>query len=27
MPVTPFYRLSWPDGTTFDYSNDEAHLR
>ncbi len=27
MPVTPFYRLSWPDGTQFDYSNDEAHLR
>ena len=27
MPVSPFYRLNWPDGTTFDYSNDEAHLR
>jgi phytoene desaturase len=27
MPVTPFYRLSWPDGTSFDYSNDEAALR
>ena len=27
MPVTPFYRLSWPDGTSFDYSNDEAQLR
>jgi phytoene desaturase len=27
MPVTPFYRLNWPDGTTFDYSNDEAQLR
>lgn len=26
MPVTPFYRLSWPDGTSFDYSNDEEHL-
>ena len=26
MPVTPFYRLSWPDGTSFDYSNDEAAL-
>ncbi len=27
MPVSPFYRLSWPDGTTFDYSNDTAALR
>jgi phytoene desaturase len=27
MPVSPFYRLNWPDGTVFDYSNDEAHLR
>lgn len=28
MPVTPFYRLSWPDGASFDYSNDdEAMLR
>lgn len=27
MPVSPFYRLNWPDGTIFDYSNDEAHLR
>ena len=27
LPVMPFYRLTWPDGTTFDYSNDEAHLR
>ncbi|SFS04104.1 phytoene desaturase [Sphingomonas jatrophae] len=26
-PVTPFYRLNWPDGTNFDYSNDEAGLR
>ncbi len=26
-PVTPFYRLSWPDGTSFDYGNDEAALR
>jgi phytoene desaturase len=25
-PVTPFYRLSWPDGTQFDYSNDDAAL-
>lgn len=25
-PVTPFYRLSWPDGTTFDYTNDDAIL-
>ncbi|OYW46699.1 MAG: phytoene dehydrogenase [Novosphingobium sp. 12-63-9] len=27
MPVSPFYRLNWPDGTNFDYSNDEAALR
>jgi phytoene desaturase len=27
MRVTPFYRLNWPDGTNFDYSNDEAGLR
>jgi phytoene desaturase len=27
VPVSPFYRLSWPDGTTFDYSNDDASLR
>ncbi len=27
MPVMPFYRLNWPDGTNFDYSNDEAMLR
>jgi phytoene desaturase len=27
MPVMPFYRLNWPDGTTFDYSNDDAQLR
>ncbi|MDB5669301.1 MAG: phytoene desaturase [Alphaproteobacteria bacterium] len=26
VPVTPFYRLSWPDGTVFDYSNDQASL-
>lgn len=26
MPVSPFYRLDWPDGSTFDYSNDEAAL-
>ncbi|MEZ5656466.1 MAG: phytoene desaturase [Sphingobium sp.] len=26
-PVSPFYRLNWPDGTNFDYSNDEAALR
>lgn len=25
-PVTPFYRLSWPDGTRFDYSNDDQAL-
>jgi phytoene desaturase len=27
LPVTPFYRLNWADGTVFDYSNDEAGLR
>ena len=26
MPVMPFYRLAWPDGTQFDYSNDEEEL-
>ncbi|WP_245941885.1 phytoene desaturase [Sphingomonas gilva] len=25
-PISPFYRLSWPDGTSFDYSNDDAKL-
>ncbi len=25
-PVYPFYRLNWPDGTEFDYSNDEPSL-
>jgi phytoene desaturase len=27
LPVMPFYRLNWPDGTNFDYSNDEEGLR
>ena len=27
MPVMPFYHLNWPDGSTFNYSNDEADLR
>ena len=27
LPVTPFYRLNWPDGTNFDYSNDLRQLR
>jgi len=27
LPVHPFYRLNWPDGTTFDYSNNEVALR
>ncbi len=27
LPVMPFYRLHWPDGTSFDYSNDEMQLR
>ena len=26
MPVSPFYRLDWPDGSRFDYSNDDAAL-
>jgi len=25
-PVNPFYRLNWIDGTSFDYSNDDAAL-
>ncbi|MBW8784633.1 MAG: phytoene desaturase [Novosphingobium sp.] len=27
MPVRPFWQLSWPDGTSFEISNDEAALR
>ncbi|HEX3953704.1 MAG TPA: phytoene desaturase [Stellaceae bacterium] len=26
MPVSPFYRLLWEDGFTFDYVNDQAEL-
>ena len=26
LPIQPFYRLLWNDGTRFDYSNDEAGL-
>lgn len=26
LPVAPFYRLMWDDGTVFDYSNDEEAL-
>ena len=26
MKVMPFYRLNWPDGTNFNYSNDEDEL-
>ncbi|MBL0419290.1 phytoene desaturase [Ramlibacter sp. AW1] len=26
LPVTPFYRLCWEDGTVFDYANDQAAL-
>ena len=26
MPVSPFYRLLWEDGCTFDYVNDQAEL-
>jgi phytoene desaturase len=27
LPVTPFYRLAWEDGTRFDYSGDPAQMR
>lgn len=27
LPVSPFYRLQWPDGSHFDYGNDEPALR
>ncbi|MDD3799042.1 MAG: phytoene desaturase [Novosphingobium sp.] len=27
MPVSPFYRLNWPDGTNFDRYGDDAALR
>ena len=26
VPVMPFYALDWPDGTRFDYSNDDEQL-
>ena len=26
LPVSPFYRLLWPDGARFDYVNDQAGL-
>jgi len=26
LPVAPFYRLLWEDGSVFDYSNDDAEL-
>ena len=26
LPVSPFYRLSWPDGSTFDYVDDDEWL-
>jgi phytoene desaturase len=26
LPVNPFYRLFWPDGFTFDYSDDRAAI-
>ncbi|HEY4184470.1 MAG TPA: phytoene desaturase [Polyangia bacterium] len=26
-PVTPFYRLQWPDGTRFDYGGDAESMR
>ncbi|MFW2831596.1 phytoene desaturase [Sphingomonas sp. ID0503] len=27
VPITPFYRLNWPDGTNFDYTNDDPALQ
>jgi phytoene dehydrogenase-like protein len=27
VPVCPFYRLSWPDGFSFNYGNDKEALR
>ncbi|MEZ0496200.1 phytoene desaturase [Sphingomonas sp. IW22] len=27
LPVNPFYRLNWADGTNFDYTNDDTVLR
>lgn len=27
LPVSPFYRLNWRDGTNFDHSSDEPALR
>ncbi|URD60855.1 phytoene desaturase [Sphingomonas sp. KRR8] len=27
VPVKPFYRLAWPDGVVFDYTNDDAELK
>lgn len=26
LPIDPFYRLSWPDGVHFDYTNDDKKL-
>ncbi|OHT21930.1 phytoene desaturase [Edaphosphingomonas haloaromaticamans] len=26
LPVSPYYRLNWPDGTSFDHAADEAQL-
>lgn len=26
LPVSPFFRLNWPDGTNFDYGNDPEKL-
>ncbi|MDQ3145015.1 MAG: phytoene desaturase family protein, partial [Pseudomonadota bacterium] len=26
VPITPFYALDWPDGTRFDYTNDDEQL-
>ncbi|HEX7709659.1 MAG TPA: phytoene desaturase [Sphingomonadaceae bacterium] len=27
LPISPFYRLTWPDGAAFDYATDERTLR
>jgi len=27
VPAKPFYRLDWPDGTVFDYTNDDVEMK
>ncbi|WP_347140913.1 FAD-dependent oxidoreductase, partial [Paracoccus sp. SSK6] len=26
IPVAPYYRLLWPDGTSFEYANDQVAI-